>query len=108
MKTIKLLFAGLVGFGALVLIMFGLSALGLVHKSVFMPWEMSIEREVQVQSRQFVEAKQNVLLVLAEKYEEAQANGHDAHAEAILRRIRKEAALIPSSSVPVSVLQYVR
>lgn len=107
MKT-KIVFGSLGAFVLLIGLGWAASALDLFHASVFAPWRMSIDREVQVQSRQFVESKQTILLTLVEKYEEARANGHDAHAEAILRRIRKEAALIPSTSVPVSVTQYLR
>ena len=108
MSKMKIAFCAIGTLALLVSLSFGLSALGLVHMSTFAPWRMSIDREVQVQSRQFVEAKQTALLLFVEKYEEAKANGQDAHAEAILRRIRMEAALIPESSIPSSILQYVR
>lgn len=89
-------------------VVYTLLATGLVIVSgsllmAWKPWVMAYDREVFQESRQYVEAKQRLLLKLAADYEAAKGTGH---ATALMDRIRSEAALIPASEIPGPVRHY--
>ena len=82
----------------------GLGAATLVL--MWKPWAMAYEREIYQESRQYVEAKQRMLIQMVTEYEAAEEGS--GHANVLLTRIQSEAQLLPASEVPSSVTPYLR